>query len=378
MQDVVARLRRLATRWVVVTSAVVTIGIAAAAAAVAGELNLSVAFMAMELTGTSVALLAVSRRTSRDTRTLRATVNRDLRNLRENTARELRGLRETTRRLSAAHAQELSVAIRQLREDLRHRFDDGGRRILTAIDELAQQTSDTAARLRDEADDRVDAEVREIEALFQLFVGADRPVPMPPSAGWALQPSGLLELMHTVKRLQPRLVLELGSGTSTVWLAYALRQTGGHLISIDHDESFAEHTRTMVSRHQLDDVAEVRVAPLTPVTIGDQIYRWYDQDAMADLAGVDLLVVDGPPGRDQPLARYPALPVLRDRLAPDAMIFIDDTERPDEQTIVRFWLEEFGDLTTEVALFGGHRLLRYSRPDGRTPDQPLDSPVNAS
>jgi len=49
--------------------------------------------------------------------------------------------------------------------------------------------------------------------------------------------------------------------------------------------------------------------------------------------------VDGPPAyaAGQGLARYPALPVLRGRLAPGATVILDDVERPGEQEVLRRW-----------------------------------------
>ena len=58
--------------------------------------------------------------------------------------------------------------------------------------------------------------------------------------------------------------------------------------------------------------------------------------------GIDLVFVDGPPGTTGPLARYPALPVLRDRCAPGARFILDDAARPDERTIINRWTREHG------------------------------------
>jgi hypothetical protein len=59
---------------------------------------------------------------------------------------------------------------------------------------------------------------------------------------------------------------------------------------------------------------------------------------------IDLLLVDGPPAyaAGHALARYPALPVLGDRLASGATVVLDDAERPGEQEVLRRWERETG------------------------------------
>jgi hypothetical protein len=54
----------------------------------------------------------------------------------------------------------------------------------------------------------------------------------------------------------------------------------------------------------------------------------YDLSVLADeITGVDLLFVDGPVGDTSPQARYPALPVLADRLTDDTLVLLDDSNR---------------------------------------------------
>ena len=60
-----------------------------------------------------------------------------------------------------------------------------------------------------------------------------------------------------------------------------------------------------------------------------------------------MLVIDGPSGFIQPLSRYPALPMLYDRLAQDAVIYLDDAARPDEREIATLWLDTFPEFEYE-------------------------------
>ena len=242
----------------------------------------------------------------------------------------------------------------------------------TELSALAEQVSQLATRLAaveravNRAAARMDSRsrdaTRDVEALLQLYRERTPRAPMPPSGRWAMDPTGLLELLSRVPADRPALVLELGSGTSSVWLGYALERTGGRLVSLDHDPRFGERTRQLLGRHALTGVAQVRDAPLRDLDLGDGTYRWYDPAAFEDLAGVDLLVVDGPPGTTGPLARYPALPVLWRRLSPGALVLLDDVDRPDERDTADRWLAEIGGLTEEPAAVGNVAVLRYAGP----------------
>jgi predicted O-methyltransferase YrrM len=207
----------------------------------------------------------------------------------------------------------------------------------------------------------VRAQTAVVEALFQLFDGFPPRAPMPSSGGFALNPTDLLDLLHLVRTRKPKLVLELGSGTSTVWLAYALEKSGGRLVSLDHDPGYAEKTRAMLAAHGLTAVAEVRDAPLRPVLLDGRNFPWYDTDALADLHAVDLLLIDGPPEKTGPDARYPAMRVLEDKLADAATVVFDDAHRQDEQQALRKWVETIEGLTEEGEAPGRHAVLSYRR-----------------
>jgi predicted O-methyltransferase YrrM len=205
------------------------------------------------------------------------------------------------------------------------------------------------------------AQTRELEGLHQLYGGFTPRAPMPSSGQWALNPTDLLALLHLVERQRPGLVVELGSGTSTVWLAYALERLGGRVVSLDHDPTYAERTRAMLRAHGLEAVAEVRDAPLRAVRVRGADFDWYDVDALDDVDGIDLLLVDGPPGSVGPLSRYPAVDLLRHKLSPAATVVLDDLSRTDEQETLRRWAEENPGLTAEPASIGQHGVLSYAR-----------------
>ncbi|KOX24158.1 class I SAM-dependent methyltransferase [Nocardiopsis sp. NRRL B-16309] len=193
---------------------------------------------------------------------------------------------------------------------------------------------------------------------------------MPPLRGWAASPDVLRVLVRHIDRLRPDLVVEFGSGASSVWMGYALRRAGGgRLVAVEHDARYAELSRALVASHGLDDIVEVRTAPLTgieavTVAVGDEQVstadRWYDAAILDDLEGIGLVFVDGPPKATGRHARYPALPNLMPRCTEDVVFVLDDADRPDERAIGDRWLAEYPALhrTEEHAEKGAHVFSR--------------------
>lgn len=171
--------------------------------------------------------------------------------------------------------------------------------------------------------------------------------PMPPLDDWALD----ADIMHLVARLlwahDPALIVECGSGSSSVWLGYLAELRGnGRVVALEHDPGYLRTSRELVRLHGLQDRVDVRHAPLDDWRdeSGDR-YRWYAQAALEDLTGIGMLLVDGPPGTTGRQARYPAVPLLLPRCADQAVIILDDANRPDEHATSDRWLAERPELT---------------------------------
>ncbi len=184
--------------------------------------------------------------------------------------------------------------------------------------------------------------VRQVESLLQLYPRTvSSGIPMPPTGGFALDAHSLLHLLHLVRSKRPTRIVEIGSGTSTIWVGHLCQELGIEMVSIDHLESYAKKTRDGLERHGLSGTVDLRLAPLQALEVEGETFNWYDIDAFSDLQDVDLLLIDGPPKATGPRARFPALPVLRDRLSPEATIILDDTNRKDEADILDSWRTHF-------------------------------------
>ena len=170
-----------------------------------------------------------------------------------------------------------------------------------------------------------------------------------------MRPEGLVAVCNDVIVNGRRRVVELGSGVSTVLLARLLTRRhpagGWRLAAVEHDASWAQRVSDQLDRENIGRHVSVVYAPLVAHPLAASGLLWYDEAAVtagldAMLRGdlIDLLVVDGPPAYapGHGLARYPALPVLQDRLAPAATVVLDDSDRPGEQEVVRRWERNTG------------------------------------
>lgn len=190
---------------------------------------------------------------------------------------------------------------------------------------------------------------RQVEALNSLVSVLNIDSPLPATRGWAASPDFLLYIYDHVLRLKPALVVELGSGISTLVVALALKKNGyGAVVSIDHEDRYALETEKHLAEHDLTSIAKVHRAGLSSwepanITKLGEKWQWYDiPTEVSSLQGIDLLIVDGPPERSGKFARYPAVPDFWNRLATGGYVLLDDTIRPDETAAAHAWAEEYG------------------------------------
>lgn len=221
--------------------------------------------------------------------------------------------------------------------------------LLPAIEEVVQKQRVDMREMRTSIVDRIDDQVVLLEDYVQLMRLVPMPLPMPRPGTWAASEDLLLWLAGQVLEHRPRVVVDLGSGQSSVWMAGAMRAAGydGRVIGVDHDEYYAQRTRDLARRQGLDPWLTVVHAPLREQDVAGREVRWYDIDALASIDSIDLLCIDGPPGQGTVQARWAALPVLHDRLSSSATVVLDDMIRRDEQDILADWVATYPDFSVE-------------------------------
>lgn len=198
----------------------------------------------------------------------------------------------------------------------------------------------------------------QLESLSWLQRQMNIKYALPPLRGWAASPDLLVQLHTHILINKPKVVVEFGSGISTVVIADALQQNGeGCLYSFDHDQIYATKALELLKREGLDHRVDLRVSTLEPwkdeslmlnvSNISHKEILWYSTTLMEDISNIDLVFVDGPSNQSSYFTRYPALPVLNQKLSPIAQIWMDDANRSVEMEILNMWKNCF-DFDLEV------------------------------
>ena len=200
----------------------------------------------------------------------------------------------------------------------------------------------------------------QIEAMMGIYKVLDPVQPLPRTRGWAASPDLLREVLMMIATDRLEHVVEASSGTSTIVIGYCLKRQGrGRVISLEHDPVYAQATRDAIRAHGLEEYATVLHAPLVEQVVEGKKMLWYDLSMASIPEGIELLVVDGPPDTVQSMARHPAVPLLRGKLASGARVLLDDGGRDDETHMAKDWCRSIpGSTLRFLDLEAGAWLLR--------------------
>jgi hypothetical protein len=251
----------------------------------------------------------------------------------------------------------LSKGLEKIGEALAHQKAD--------LDAQFKKHADELIRVRKSLDSAVKKEIsnatKQIEASIGLqnyFATGNLPSINTERHAWPVSPDFALYLIELIEFNDYDLIIEFGSGISTVIIAktianMAKRRQGKppvDLISFDHLDQYYQQTLTKLKHEGLDATVQLHHAPLYDYTApNSKVYPYYAcLDILAEAAqrhAVDslrvLVIVDGPPGVTGPHARYPAGPIIFS-LFKGAQIdlLLDDYIRDDEKEIAKLWQEE--------------------------------------
>ncbi|MDM8547528.1 class I SAM-dependent methyltransferase [Candidatus Venteria ishoeyi] len=200
----------------------------------------------------------------------------------------------------------------------------------------------------------------QLEAYLSLRDRLDLRAGLPYTRDWSASPDFLKMIVEHCLEAKPSVVLECSSGLTSLMLARCCQMNQqGRVYSLENGEQYALATREHIQRYQLEDYAEIRHAPLEKTAVNGVDYDWYAINAIPD-EPIDMLVIDGPPGFIQKHSRYPAVPLLFEKLSANCVIFLDDAARDDEQEIIRLWQAAYPALQlTYIKTDRGCAVLKY-------------------
>ena len=138
---------------------------------------------------------------------------------------------------------------------------------------------------------------------------------------WAIEDEFAEYLYNRVQELDPKTIIELGSGRSTEVICSALEGREFKITSVDSNREFMERTKENVNSKNVEFV-------YAPIVDG-----WYDKTNIPK--SCDLLFVDGPVGSICKNARFPAIFINT------KVLIMHDANRPDEREIIKLWTEMY-------------------------------------
>ncbi len=244
-------------------------------------------------------------------------------------------------------------AVQKLSEDLQKQH-------ATLSEQIKQQNAEMI-KVRQSLERTVKSEMLNAAQQLEAFMGVQNYLNhgehLPGMHGWPISPDFALYLVELIDGNDYDLILEFGSGTSTVIIAKALariaRQQHGKpatvQVAFEHLEQYHAQTQTNLQHAGLLDAVQLELAPLADFKAPNgSTYSYYScHSALHELAeqlSSDikiLIIVDGPPASIGKHARYPAVPsVLAGFKGAHIDILLDDYIREDEKEIVQLWLKD--------------------------------------
>jgi hypothetical protein len=159
--------------------------------------------------------------------------------------------------------------------------------------------------------------------------------------------TSLATLINDIVINDRKLIMEFGSGISTIAMALLIRKNkleNVRILSIEDNLEWLQVVRKLLQAEELSEYVDLIHAPLTEVDFSLDNNKWYDPTVLLNVlnAGnrkVDCVLVDGPAAWYQQVyrSRFPALPFLHEFLNERSVVFLDDTNRKGEKEILEMW-----------------------------------------
>jgi phage-related protein len=216
---------------------------------------------------------------------------------------ELRGVDEALRGVVGEQVEGVRGELRGVDEALRGVVGEqveGVRGELRGVDEalrgvVGEELEKLSKRVQDWR--KLDlAESYGVASSIAFLVSSIRPDnPLEFSRGWSATPELLAHIYHHIVTKKPKVVLDIGSGMSTLISGLAVEKSPEtKVISWEHLPEYAEQTMELLKKFGVENHVDLQVRPLEPVDVEGTTYSWYAGPHSLGQK-IDLLIVDGPP-----------------------------------------------------------------------------------
>lgn len=236
--------------------------------------------------------------------------------------------------------------------------------------DLVRQQAEAIKGLKSKLSKQITREIanttQQLEAhqALQALIG-DLPATL---HGWPISPDFALELVRLIRDKRYELIIEFGSGTSTLISLRAIEQFGLHsasqaaspnrLITFEHLDAYHQKTTDLVASCSNRSLLDLRLSPLEPWADATGSYSYYAgtvaiaEAIQAVTNSVEqplkaLVIIDGPPGATCHWARYPAVPIVLDAASGmdiSVDFLLDDLIRTDEKELALAWEQQLQTL----------------------------------
>ncbi len=246
------------------------------------------------------------------------------------------------------------IAVQQLSEEFQKQHQ--------VLSEQIRQQSVEMTKLRQSLERTVKSEMlnatQQLEAFMAVQNFMNYGERLPGMHGWPISPDFALYLIELINRNDYDLILEFGSGTSTVIIAKTLARIARHekgkgatvQVAFEHSEKYYVETRENLEQAGVGDRVRLEFAPPKDFIASNGItYPYYsctatlsDLNEQLTVSKLNvLMLVDGPPASFGKHARYPAVPlVLAKFKGAHIDVLLDDYIREDEKEIAQLWMKD--------------------------------------
>lgn len=142
-------------------------------------------------------------------------------------------------------------------------------------------------------------------------------------------------------------IIEYGSGISTILIGRLFKSNNlnAKLYSIDDNEGWYHAMKEKINHESLENYIELVYAPLEKISLIENVnhsLKWYSTEVLNKALGntlFDMIITDGPMAymKEIERSRFPALPYMKNKMNKDYSVFLHDTNRYGEKTIIEDW-----------------------------------------